>query len=87
MPKKDCGGRPEAALKDACAGFFPVVLAVVPPEVPVPVPEPWPLEGVGGVFPLEPEPGAWPGLRLSGAVAASAAKACIVRLPDAGLHG
>lgn len=81
-PKNDCELRPDATLAVAWAGPDLVLLASGPPEVPEP------LEGEIGVLPPEPpeppEPGAWPGLKFSVAEAASATKASIVRLPDAG---
>lgn len=86
---------PDAELAVACAGvvlevaleFDPVEPELDPEPVPdpVPVPEsaPAPADGEVGVLLAEPE--AWPGLRFSGACAASAVKASIVLLPVAAL--
>ena len=79
-PNNDGVLRPEATLVVCCAGGAAVLLASVPELDP-----PEPLEGEIGVLPLELEPGACPGLKFSAAWAASATKACIVLLPDAGL--
>lgn len=88
---------PGATLAVACAGVPELVLLAppappAPPALPEPLPEPVPeepepldapppAEGEGGVLPVEPEPGAWPGLRFSEAFAARAANAFMVLLP------
>jgi hypothetical protein len=90
-PKKDELPSTGAALVVCCAGPPPEpdgatgTLPVVPEgeEPPLPPLPPLPDEGPDGVF--EPAPTAWPGLRFSGAVAASARKEDIVLFPEAGL--